>query len=137
MYKGPIPNATAILPQCNEEGEILSVPLEVLDRRLGKVGNSAQVYVLIRWSNGTKDDATWELHSDIVNMFLDQCNLLVYHRFTNSVYKFASSGILADVIQGSSSKGLSKIDVKRCARSILKGLSHVHKRGISEKIKAG
>ncbi|GKE00805.1 transposon ty3-G gag-pol polyprotein [Tanacetum coccineum] len=58
MYKGPIPNATAILPQCNKEGEILSVPLEVLDRRLGKVGNSAQVYVLIRWSNGTKDDAT-------------------------------------------------------------------------------
>ncbi|GJV24670.1 RNA-directed DNA polymerase, eukaryota [Tanacetum coccineum] len=58
MYKGPIPNVTAILPQCNEEGDILSVPLEVLDRRLGKVGNSAQVYVLIRWSNGTKDDAT-------------------------------------------------------------------------------
>ncbi|GJW60293.1 zinc finger, CCHC-type containing protein [Tanacetum coccineum] len=48
---GPIPNATAILPQCNEEGEILSVPVEVLDRRLGKVGNAAQVFVLIKWSN--------------------------------------------------------------------------------------
>ncbi|GJZ29098.1 retrotransposable element Tf2 [Tanacetum coccineum] len=42
---------------------LLSVPMEVLDRRLGKVGNVAQVYVLIRWSNGTVDDATWELHS--------------------------------------------------------------------------
>nr|GEU65942.1 reverse transcriptase [Tanacetum cinerariifolium] len=68
-FKGPIPNTTAILPQCNEEGEILSVPVEVLDQRLGKVGNSAQVYVLIRWSNETKDDATWELHSDIVKRF--------------------------------------------------------------------
>ncbi|GKC05854.1 retrotransposable element Tf2, partial [Tanacetum coccineum] len=42
---------------------------EVLDRKLGKVGNSAQLYVLIKWSNGTMDDATWELHSDILRMF--------------------------------------------------------------------
>ncbi|GJU15924.1 reverse transcriptase [Tanacetum coccineum] len=57
-YKGPIPTATAILPQCHNDGELLSVPMEVLDRRFGKVGNVAQVYVLIRWSNGTVDDAT-------------------------------------------------------------------------------
>ncbi|GKC78618.1 gypsy/ty3 retroelement polyprotein, partial [Tanacetum coccineum] len=68
-YKGPIPNATAILPQCNADGELLSVPMEVLDRRLGKVGNAAQVYLLIRWSSGIVDDATWELHSDIAKRF--------------------------------------------------------------------
>ncbi|GJY28719.1 reverse transcriptase [Tanacetum coccineum] len=54
--KGPIPNATAHIPQCNEEGEILSVPVEVFDRRSGKVRNTAQVFVLIKWSNGTVDD---------------------------------------------------------------------------------
>ncbi|GJV99606.1 retrotransposable element Tf2 [Tanacetum coccineum] len=70
-YKGPIPNATAHIPQCNEEGEILSVLVEVFDRRLGKVGNIAQVFVLIKWSNGTVDDSTWELHSDIVKRFPD------------------------------------------------------------------
>ncbi|GKE21845.1 retrotransposable element Tf2, partial [Tanacetum coccineum] len=37
----------------------------------GKMGNSAQVYVLIRWSNGTVEDATWELHSDTVKIFPD------------------------------------------------------------------
>ncbi|GJZ81438.1 transposon ty3-I gag-pol polyprotein [Tanacetum coccineum] len=70
-YKGPIPIATTILPQCNNDGELLSVPVEVLDRRLGKVRNVAQVYVLIRWSNGIVDDATWELHSYMAKRFLD------------------------------------------------------------------
>nr|GEU91437.1 gypsy/Ty3 retroelement polyprotein [Tanacetum cinerariifolium] len=68
-YKGPIPNATGILPQCNAKGKILIVLVEVLDRRLGKVGNATQVFVLIKWSNGTLDDATWELHNDIVRRF--------------------------------------------------------------------
>ncbi|GJW60290.1 gypsy/ty3 retroelement polyprotein [Tanacetum coccineum] len=45
-------------PHRQVTGEILSVPIEVLDRRLGKVGNAAQVFVLIKWSNGTVDDAT-------------------------------------------------------------------------------
>ncbi|GJV78893.1 reverse transcriptase [Tanacetum coccineum] len=38
--------------ECNDDGELVSVLMEVLDRRLGKVGNAAQVFVLIRWSNG-------------------------------------------------------------------------------------
>ncbi|GKE03883.1 retrotransposon-related protein [Tanacetum coccineum] len=57
-YKGPIPDSTPTLPQCNAKGELTSLPVAILDRRLGKVGNSAQVYVLVQWSNGTRDDAT-------------------------------------------------------------------------------
>ncbi|GJV73634.1 mitogen-activated protein kinase kinase kinase 17-like protein [Tanacetum coccineum] len=47
----------------------------------------------------------------------------------NLLFEFASGGTLADVIKMSHGKGLLEVDVKRYARSILKGLSHVHKRG--------
>ncbi|GJV44327.1 reverse transcriptase [Tanacetum coccineum] len=69
LYKGPLPNVTAILPVCDAQGELLQQPVKVLDRRLGKVGNSAAVYVLIQWSNGSEADVTWELHSDMVKPF--------------------------------------------------------------------
>lgn len=68
-YKGPTPNTTSVLPQLNSEGELESVPVEILDRRLGKVGSSAQVFVLVKWSNGTMEDATWELHNDLIKRF--------------------------------------------------------------------
>ncbi|GJU33957.1 mitogen-activated protein kinase kinase kinase 17-like protein [Tanacetum coccineum] len=52
-------------------------------------------------------------------------NQMVY----NLLFEFASGGTLADVIEMSHGKGLFEVDVKRYARSILKGLRHVHKRG--------
>ena len=52
-------------------------------------------------------------------------NQMVY----NLLFEFASGGTLADVIKASGSKGMLEKDVKRYARSILKGLSNVHKRG--------
>ncbi|GKD65530.1 mitogen-activated protein kinase kinase kinase 17-like protein [Tanacetum coccineum] len=52
-------------------------------------------------------------------------NQMVY----NLLFEFASGRTLADVIEMSHGKGLFEVDVKRYARSILKGLSHVHKRG--------
>nr|GFB10794.1 reverse transcriptase [Tanacetum cinerariifolium] len=58
LYKGPLPNAAATLPVCDAQGELLQLPMNVLDRLLGKVGNSAAVYVLIQWSNGSEADAT-------------------------------------------------------------------------------
>ena len=69
LFKGPLPNASGVLPVCNQQGEVLQEPLRVLERRLGKVGNKAAVYVLIQWTNGEESDATWELHSDIVKRF--------------------------------------------------------------------
>nr|GFB08484.1 putative mitochondrial protein [Tanacetum cinerariifolium] len=67
----PIPNAIATLPVFNSQGELTQQPVKVLDRRLGKVGNSVALYVLIQWSNSYVDDATWELHSGIVKRFPD------------------------------------------------------------------
>ncbi|GJY33020.1 retrotransposon-related protein [Tanacetum coccineum] len=71
LYKGPLPNAMATLPVCDPQGEVLKYHVKVLDRRLGKVGNSAAVYVLIQWSNSPEEDATWELHSDMMKRFPD------------------------------------------------------------------
>nr|GEW81205.1 mitogen-activated protein kinase kinase kinase 17-like [Tanacetum cinerariifolium] len=71
------------------------------------------VYTTEIWSQCFGEEITFENKKMVYNLF----------------FKFASDGTLADVIHGSSSKGLSKIDVKRYAKSILKGLSHVHKRG--------
>lgn len=34
-----------------------------------KKGNGAAIYVLVQWSNGSEDDATWELANDIVKRF--------------------------------------------------------------------
>ncbi|GKA92257.1 mitogen-activated protein kinase kinase kinase 17-like protein [Tanacetum coccineum] len=47
----------------------------------------------------------------------------------NLLLEYASGGTLADLIRKSHGKGFLETDVKRYARSILKGLSHMHKRG--------
>ena len=44
-------------PNINQEGLISVEPIAVLDRKLGK-GNHAVVYVLIKWSNISKGEAT-------------------------------------------------------------------------------
>ena len=49
----------------NDHGLIAVEPVAVLGRKLGKKGHGAVVYVLIQWSNGSKEDATWELYIDI------------------------------------------------------------------------
>nr|GFD06672.1 gypsy/Ty3 retroelement polyprotein [Tanacetum cinerariifolium]GFD22207.1 gypsy/Ty3 retroelement polyprotein [Tanacetum cinerariifolium] len=69
LYKGSLLNAIDTLPICDAQGELLQQPMKVLDRRLGKVGNSAAVYVLIQWSNGSEADVTSKLHSDMVKRF--------------------------------------------------------------------
>ncbi|KAJ0440606.1 putative mitogen-activated protein kinase kinase kinase STE-STE11 family [Helianthus annuus] len=47
----------------------------------------------------------------------------------NMLLEYGSGGTLADVIKSSNGKGLPELDVRRHARSILRGLSHIHKRG--------
>nr|GEY89529.1 mitogen-activated protein kinase kinase kinase 17-like [Tanacetum cinerariifolium] len=47
----------------------------------------------------------------------------------NLLLEYASGGTLADLIRKSHGKGFLETDVKRYARSILKGLSHMHKLG--------
>ncbi|GJZ55666.1 transposable element [Tanacetum coccineum] len=49
-----------VLPQCDNNGLIQAQPVAILERRIGKVGNAAGVFVLVQWSNSDPDDATWE-----------------------------------------------------------------------------
>jgi len=53
----------------DDQGLLAAEPIAVLDRRLGKQGHKAVVYVLIQLSTGSKEDATWELYSDIERKF--------------------------------------------------------------------
>nr|GEU33130.1 reverse transcriptase [Tanacetum cinerariifolium] len=48
------------LPVCNEQGVMMVEPLAILDRRMAKKENIAAVFVLVYWTNGSKEDATWE-----------------------------------------------------------------------------
>ncbi|GJZ08219.1 retrovirus-related pol polyprotein from transposon 17.6 [Tanacetum coccineum] len=58
-YK-PIP-----LPHCTTTGLITLVPVAVFERKIAKVRNAAVVYLLVQWSNGDVDDATWEVATEI------------------------------------------------------------------------
>ncbi|GKE88964.1 retrotransposable element Tf2 [Tanacetum coccineum] len=58
-----------VLPQCDSTGMIQAQPVAILDRRLGKVGNAAGVFVLVQWSNSEPADATWEPIEDIQRRF--------------------------------------------------------------------
>jgi len=57
------------LPALNEVGEIVAVLVAILDRRPGKVGNKAEVFLLVQWSTGSREDATWELYSEMEKRF--------------------------------------------------------------------
>jgi len=48
----------------DDHGRLAAEPLAVLDRKLGK-GLCAAIYVLILWSHSPKEDATWDLYSDM------------------------------------------------------------------------
>ncbi|PWA86936.1 protein kinase superfamily protein [Artemisia annua] len=67
--------------------------------------------------------------ANVIKCFGEEITLEKNQMVYNLLFEFASGGTLADVIKDSGSKGLLEVDVKRYARSILKGLSHVHKRG--------
>jgi len=57
------------LPEVDDEGLLQAQPLAILDKRLGRQGNHVVVYVLVQWSHRPKEEATWELYSDIERRF--------------------------------------------------------------------
>ncbi|GJX28487.1 retrovirus-related pol polyprotein from transposon 17.6 [Tanacetum coccineum] len=65
-----------ILPQCDNSGLIQAQPVAILERKLGKVGNAAGVFVLVQWANSGPEDATWESIEDIQRRF-PEFNVLV------------------------------------------------------------
>ncbi|GJW59898.1 retrotransposable element Tf2 [Tanacetum coccineum] len=58
-------------PVCNDNGLLAVEPQAVLDMRMQKKNNKVAVYLLIRWVNGTKDDATWEPAKEFIKRFPD------------------------------------------------------------------
>ena len=48
------------LPELDEDGLIAKTPISILDRRMIKQGNHTITEVLVQWSNGYQEDATWE-----------------------------------------------------------------------------
>ncbi|GKA33000.1 retrotransposable element Tf2 [Tanacetum coccineum] len=60
-YTGLPLNADLIaLPQCDIEGSLLVQPIKLLARKMVKKNNKMVVYGLVKWANGTVDDASWE-----------------------------------------------------------------------------
>ena len=68
-YIGDCPALLGSVPEVDELGLLAAELVAILDRRLGKKGNKAVVYLLIQWSNRPKEEATWELYSDIEAKF--------------------------------------------------------------------
>ncbi|GKE84406.1 retrotransposable element Tf2 [Tanacetum coccineum] len=56
-------NKMGILPHCRPNGLLSAEPIAILDSRVA-------VYVLMKWSNHTDEDATWELYSDLIQSSL-------------------------------------------------------------------
>nr|GEX16933.1 hypothetical protein [Tanacetum cinerariifolium] len=50
-------------------GVIRVEPLAILERRLAKKGNVDVVYVLVQWTNGSREEATWEPIEEIHKNF--------------------------------------------------------------------
>ncbi|GJW70417.1 integrase, catalytic region, zinc finger, CCHC-type containing protein [Tanacetum coccineum] len=57
------------LPLCDSEGSLVVVPYKILDRKLAKQDNRARVYGLIQRTNGSMENSTWELLTDIEKRF--------------------------------------------------------------------
>lgn len=62
-------NKMGILPHCGPDGLLSAEPIAILDRKLAKVNNKAVVYVLVKWSNHTDEDATWECYTDLIQRY--------------------------------------------------------------------
>ncbi|GJT52247.1 retrotransposable element Tf2 [Tanacetum coccineum] len=51
-------NKMGILPHCGVDGLLSMEPEAILDRRMAKLKNKADVYVLVKWANYGDEDAT-------------------------------------------------------------------------------
>ncbi|GJS94076.1 retrotransposable element Tf2 [Tanacetum coccineum] len=59
-------NKMGMLPHCGPNGLIVAEPIAILDRKMTNVNNKVAVYVLVKWSHHTDEDATWELYNDLL-----------------------------------------------------------------------
>nr|GEU99885.1 hypothetical protein [Tanacetum cinerariifolium] len=71
LFKGDPSIVYPVMPQCDPSGSLSCVPVKVLDRKMVKENNKLMIYVLIQWSNGSFDDAIWELATALEKKFPD------------------------------------------------------------------
>ncbi|GKE92250.1 retrotransposon-related protein [Tanacetum coccineum] len=69
LFKGDPSISQPVMPQCDPSGSLSYVPVKVLDRKMVKDNNRRVVYVLIQWSNGSPNNATWELATALEKKF--------------------------------------------------------------------
>lgn len=55
------------LPPVSENGEFISIPVKIMDRRMTNRRNKVISEVLVQWSNSDADDNTWEEFHDLQN----------------------------------------------------------------------
>jgi len=68
-YVRPSPSTLGTVPDIDDLGVIAMEPVTILAKKLGKRGNRAMVYLLVQWSNNPKEEATWELYSDMESRY--------------------------------------------------------------------
>ncbi|OIT27354.1 putative mitochondrial protein, partial [Nicotiana attenuata] len=56
-------------PYCTNDGQILTEPLKILERRMVKKKNKAVVEVLVQWANFAPKEATWEEYGFLKGQF--------------------------------------------------------------------
>ena len=57
-YIGPTPSTLGVVPEVDALGVLAVELVAVQARKLGKKGNHVVVYLLIQWSNRSKEEAT-------------------------------------------------------------------------------
>lgn len=69
MWLKPTHLVSGSLPEVDVTGLIAAKLITILDRRMMKKRHAGVVYVLVQWSNASREDATWEPYDDIVRRF--------------------------------------------------------------------
>nr|GEV27080.1 hypothetical protein [Tanacetum cinerariifolium] len=69
-FKGEITDGVQVtpLPKCDVQGRI---EVTILERKMVKQRNTLVVYALIQWTNGSREDATWERLEEIIKKYPD------------------------------------------------------------------
>ncbi|GKC59570.1 putative mitochondrial protein [Tanacetum coccineum] len=66
---GDLPTTQQALPEVEEDYVISDKPKVMLGRKKVKTGAQDAEYVLVQWVNGAREDATWELLTDMVSSY--------------------------------------------------------------------